>query len=34
VPTLAEIMHSDVFNAEPQTSVAEVAKIMVKRRLG
>jgi CBS domain-containing protein len=34
VTTLAEIMHSDVFNAEPNTSVADVAKIMVKRRLG
>ena len=34
MPTLGDIMHSDVFNAEPGTSVAEVAKIMVKRRLG
>jgi CBS domain-containing protein len=34
VPTLAEIMHSDVYNAEPTTPVAEAAKAMVKRRLG
>ena len=34
MPTLADIMHSDVYIAGPDTSVAEVAKSMVKRRLG
>lgn len=32
--TLADIMHSDVYAAAPDTPVAEVAKAMVKRRLG
>ena len=34
MPTLADIMHSDVYAAGPDTPVAEVAKSMVKRRLG